>query len=255
MGSNTDTAELRRTLQEARRPLGQLIYQILRRQILRGGLPPGERLVEEKLARSLGASRTPVREALQRLAQERLLVKLPRGGYEVRGFTLKEIEEIFGIRSVLETYAASLATRRISQGELRELEEIIAQSQAAVDRQDVEEFIELNTRFHDRLYQASGNDHLYRMIHDLRDYFYRYRAIILRVPGMPKISLKDHQEMIQAMRRGEVSTVERRVREHILRGREVVLEQIQKGGLPIRSVEDQSPKGERRGSPREHGEP
>lgn len=236
MGSNTDTAELcgveilRESLRAAsHRPLSQVIYEELRRQILRGEVPTGYRFVEERLASALGASRTPVREALQRLAQEELLMKLRYGGYEVRKITEREIQEIFGIRSVLESYAAVLATRNMDSKVMQELEEIIGRSRKAMERRDVEAFIFLNTEFHDTLYRASGSERLYRMIQELRDHFYRFRKVILSKGEMPKISLRDHEAMIEAMKQKQDKRVERLVRQHILRGMEVVMKAFKKG--------------------------
>jgi len=238
MGSSTGMDELAvmgQLAQEVRmapnRSLSQVIYASLRRSILRGEIPSGRRLVEERLASLLGASRTPVREALQRLTQEDLLQKLRYGGYEVRRITTKEVEEIFGIRSVLESYAAVLATRNMDQEVMEELERIIRISQEALDSHDLESFVRLNTDFHDRLYRASKSDRLYRTIQELRDHFYRFRRIILSKGRMPSISIKDHRAMIKAMQRRDEKKVERLVRQHILRGMKVVLREMKRGGI------------------------
>jgi DNA-binding GntR family transcriptional regulator len=221
------------TRRKGKRGLSLSIYNALRRSILRGEIPGGHRFVEEKLASFLGASRTPVREALQRLRQEELLEKLKYGGYEVRRIANKDIEEIFGIRSVLESYAAVLATRRKQPDLMAELQEIIQRSRAALEKGDSEQFVSLNTEFHDRLYRASGSDRLYRMIHELRDHFYRFRRVILSRGTMPGTSLRDHERMMRAMAKGDEKAVERIVREHILRGMGVVLREIKKGKITV----------------------
>lgn len=214
---------------KGKRGLSHSIYDTLRRGILRGEIPAGERFVEEKLASLLGASRTPVREALQRLRQEELLDKLRYGGYEVRRIAARDIEEIFGIRSVLESYAAVLATRRMDADLLAELREIIQRSRAALERGEAEELISLNTEFHDRLYRASGSERLYKMIQELRDHFYRFRRVILSKGTMPNTSLRDHERMMRAMVKGDEQAVEKIVRQHILRGMAVVLKEIKSG--------------------------
>lgn len=216
-----------------RRPLRELIYQALKRAIIRGEMTSGQRLVEERLARQMGASRTPVREALQRLVQEDLIERLPTKGYAVSRVTMEDIGEIFGIRSVLESYAAYLATERITEDVLEGLEKLISNSKKCLGEGDIEGFIELNTHFHDLLYSASRSQRLYRMIHDLRDYFYRYRRVILRVEGMPQISLNDHIRMLECMRGGDPEAVEAVVRAHILRGRDVLLREIELGRLEL----------------------
>jgi DNA-binding GntR family transcriptional regulator len=212
-----------------KKPLGELIYEALRKSILRGEMPSGERLVEERLARSVGSSRTPVREALKRLEQENLIQRLSSGGYEVRRVDLQEVEEIFEIRGLLEGYAASRATLRIKPDVLRELEEILSRSETSLQKGDVEEVIRLNTEFHDILYRASESPRLFQIIQGLWDTFYRYRRVILQVKGMARRSLEDHKGMIDAMRRGDANGVERLVREHIRRGFSILKEQIQRG--------------------------
>ncbi len=212
-----------------KKPLGELIYEALRRSILHGEMPSGVRLVEERLARSVGSSRTPVREALKRLEQENLIQRMNSGGYEVRRMDLQEVEELLEIRGVLEGYAAYRATLRIGEGELRDLDEILHRSENALDRGDVEEVIRLNTQFHDSLYRASQSPRLYQIIQGLWDSFYRYRCVILNVEGMARRSLEDHRRMIAAMRDGDALKVEGLVREHIQRGLSVVRDQIRRG--------------------------
>lgn len=229
-GSTQGPAGRRR---KGKRGLSHSIYETLRRGILRGEIPAGQRFVEEKLASVLGASRTPVREALQRLRQEELLDKLKYGGYEVRHIASKEIEEIFGIRSVLESYAAVLATRRMDQDLLAGLRGIIQRSRAALEKGQVEELISLNTEFHEKLYKASGSERLYKMIQELRDHFYRFRRVILSRGTMPETSLRDHERMMRAMTKMDEKAVERIVRQHILRGMAVVLKEIKRGNIDV----------------------
>ncbi len=223
----------RSSRRKGKRGLSHSIYDTLRRGILRGEIPAGERFVEERLASVLGASRTPVREALQKLRQEELLEKLRYGGYEVRRIAAQDIEEIFGIRSVLESYAAVLATRRKDEELMAELEGIIQKSRVAMEKRQVEEIISLNTEFHDRLYRASGSQRLYKMIQELRDHFYRFRRVILSRGSMLRTSLRDHERMMRAMAKGDEKAVERIVRQHILRGMGVVLKEIRRGAISV----------------------
>jgi DNA-binding GntR family transcriptional regulator len=239
MGSNTGVDDLQGIgdLGEIRsmgkRSLSHLIHDTLRAAIARGEIPAGRRLVEERVARAMGASRTPVREALQRLEQEGFIEKLSYGGYTIRGVTAEEIEEIFGIRSILESYAAALATRRVRSDVIRQLEQIMDRSRETLERGDADSFVALNTEFHDCLYRASGSERLCAMILQLRDHFHRYRKAILSVDGMPETSLQDHEMMMEAMRRGDERAVERLVREHILRGKKLVLQEIEEGRLAL----------------------
>ncbi len=212
-----------------RRSLREEAYEALRNAILRGRVKPGQRLKEERLAAEMGTSRTPVREAFHKLEQEELVTRLRRGGFVVREWTRSDVEEVFGIRSVLESYAAVVATQNMDEAELARLEDKLGESERALERGETERFIQLNTEFHDILYKSSNRRRLYHMIHNLRDYFDRYRGAILGVNGMPRLSLRDHKRMVAAMKKKDSAVVEKLVRDHILRGMEVVLREFDKG--------------------------
>ncbi len=109
-----------------RKLLREHVYTGVKSAIIGGDFQPGKRLIEEKLAADMATSRTPVREAIQKLEKEGLIFRLPRGGFAVKQVTEEELEEILGLRSVLEGYAAFLATSRITDTELKQLDEIIA---------------------------------------------------------------------------------------------------------------------------------
>jgi DNA-binding GntR family transcriptional regulator len=212
-----------------RRALREETYEALRNAILRGRVKLGQRLKEERLAAEIGTSRTPVREAFHKLEQEELVTRLPRGGFVVREWTRSDVEEIFGIRSVLESYAAVVAAQNMDEAKLARLEDKLEESERALKKGDTERFIQLNTEFHDILYKSSNSRKLCHMINNLRDYFYRYRVAILGVNGMPRLSLRDHKRMVAAMKKKDSAVVEKLVREHILRGREIVLREFEKG--------------------------
>ena len=102
-----------------RKSLGQHVFDSLKQAIIRGDIVPGEWLVESHIAQMLGISRTPVREAIHKLERERLIERQPRGGFTVLGLNRDDIEETFGIRGVLEGYAARLATVKHLPGNSR----------------------------------------------------------------------------------------------------------------------------------------
>jgi len=209
-----------------RKPLGQHVFDSLKQAIIRGKIAPGEWLVESHIAEMLGISRTPVREAIHKLERERLIERQPRGGFVVLGLNRGDIEDTFGIRSVLEGYAASLATRRHQPKELRALEKKIEEFQLNLDKKRMEVLPEINTGFHELLYDLSKSPRLIHMINGLRDQIYRFRQIILKDEKLANVSNADHIQMLKYMRRRDAEKVERLVREHILRGRDVVLQEF-----------------------------
>ena len=223
--------------------LREQVYKTLKSLILNESLAPNKRLIEEKLASEMGTSRTPVREAIQKLEKEGLIIKLPRGGFAVSAVTNDDIEEVFGIRSVLEGYAGYLATRKASEEDIRSLEETVAKEEECLRKKDIEEIVRLNTVFHDILYKAAKSAKLYRIINDLRDYIYRYRIIIFRSEGIAEISIADHKAMIGLMKERQANQVERLIRKHVTRGKTLIKKQVKREQTKHGSGRKSTPRG------------
>ena len=182
MGSQKDTdrgfTELGKIGQ--RKSLGQHVFENLKNAIIKGDITPGGRLIESRLAETLGISRTPVREAIHKLEREGYLQKLPRGGFSVPGLSRDDVEETFGIRSILESYAARLAAKKHCQEDLKPLEHKIKIYQQHLDCKNLDALPDINTEFHDLLYALSKSPKLIHMINNLRDQIYRFRQMILK---------------------------------------------------------------------------
>ncbi|HOJ43689.1 MAG TPA: GntR family transcriptional regulator [Syntrophorhabdaceae bacterium] len=208
--------------------LREQVYKRLKKTILDGDLAPNTRLIEEKIANEIGTSRTPVREAIQKLEKEGLIKKLPKGGFAVSKITEADIEDVFGIRSVLEGYAGYLATIRASKEDIKALEEIVKKEEECIKLKKTDEIIQLNTEFHDKLYKTAKSERLYSIINDLRDYIYRFRRLIFSFEGMAEISIKDHKDMIELMKLKKASRVENLIRKHITRGKNLIKKKLKK---------------------------
>lgn len=211
-----------------RKPLGQHVFENLKQAIIQGDVAPGDRLVENRIAEAMEISRTPVREAIHKLEREGFLRKLPHGGFAVVGITPEDIEETFGIRCVLERYAARLAAINHREEELKPLEEKITEFQRCLDDGRMEDLPRINTAFHNLLYGLCRSPRLVKMISDLRDQIYRFRRIILQVEQMARVSNEDHRRMLRAIRERDVEKVEDLVEEHIMRGKEIVRRELEK---------------------------
>jgi DNA-binding GntR family transcriptional regulator len=210
-----------------RKPLGQHVFESLKMVIIRGEVAPGDRLVESRIAEILNISRTPVREAIHKLEREGLLKRLPKGGFTVVNLTREDIEETFGIRCVLESYAARLAAINYKEEELEPLRRKIEDFQRCLDQGKMDRLPRINTEFHNLLYALSRSPKLIKMINDLRDQIYRFRRIILKMEDMARVSNEDHRKMLEAIQTRELERVEELVTEHILRGRQIVLEELE----------------------------
>lgn len=215
-----------------KRLLREHVYGGIKSAIISGEFEPGRRLIEERLAEDMKTSRTPVREAIQKLEKEGLIYKLPRGGFAVKGVSEEEVDEVFGLRAILEGYAGYLATARIEQSELKSLEEIVKMEEACLRDMNVDEFIRLDGEFHDTLYKAAKNNRLYSLLNDLRDYMYRYRVIILRYGRKAQFAVQDHKDMLASLKAKNARQVEKLVRKHMTRGKDLIKKKIRQGQEP-----------------------
>jgi DNA-binding GntR family transcriptional regulator len=148
------------TIGTAHQPLRSLVCEELRRQVITGELPPGTRLVEDRLAASLGVSRNPVREALQTLAGEGFVQILPRRGAVVAEITPAQAEELFDVRIALESLAARLAARNADAAAVARLRAVLERARLATEAGDLDALAARNTEFHQLVVAAGGNDYL-----------------------------------------------------------------------------------------------
>ncbi|WP_018381517.1 FCD domain-containing protein [Wenjunlia vitaminophila] len=146
-----------------RRLLSDRVYEFLRRGIVSGELVPGQRLVESEIARQLGTSQAPAREAIKRLAHEGLVRSVSHRGNYVAEITEEQAREVREVRALLEEYAIRAAASRITTEALRLLAEDVDAMRRAADRADISDFQDADTSFHRRVCAASGNSFLARL--------------------------------------------------------------------------------------------
>jgi DNA-binding GntR family transcriptional regulator len=197
------------------KPLRDLVFSAMREAILSGRLKPGERLMEVQLAEEMGVSRTPVREAIRKLELEGLVVMVPRKGAYVAGLTLKDVAEVFEIRSSLEGLAAALAAERITDEEVIILDKILDDISTAGEKGDIKTVIKKDMEFHQVLFSASRNDRLAQMINNLKEQIDRFRTQSFSNPIRTKSVLSEHEHILNAIKQGDVENSERLAKEHI----------------------------------------
>lgn len=218
------TSKLRSRTVE-RQTLAEQVYASTKKAIVEGDLLPGERLKELELAESLGASRTPVREALSRLEQEGLLSALPSGGLTVVQHSEAEVREIFSLIRLLEGYAARLAAERATPAELDKLD-ALCQLSEQVDPGEADRLIDLNRRFHEQMIEASGHRRLKGILGTLRSAMQPYRLMSLESPEARAMVVRDHREMVRALREKDLERLVRLINEHMGRAEKSTLEHV-----------------------------
>ena len=184
---------------DAYRPLRELVAETLRTAIQNGTLQPGERLMELQLADELGVSRTPIREAVRELEAEGFVVMIPRRGTYVADISLKDISQVFEIRTALEELAAGLAAERITEEELEELERLLVEIGDYIENGEIDRIIETDIKFHQILYTASRNSRLSEIINNLREMLTRFRSVSLHYPGRLQDTWQEHRDLVEAI--------------------------------------------------------
>jgi len=200
------------------RALYEEVAELLRQRIFRRELEPGSWIDEVKLAQEYGISRTPLREALKVLATEGLVTMKVRRGAYVTEVSDRDLAEVYHLLSLLESDAAAVVARQASAAELKELQALHAELEAAVADRD--RFFAINERFHMRLLQIAGNRWRDQMVADLRKVMKLNRHNSLLKSGRIQESLAEHRAVMAALAARDAVAATQRMREHFDNGLE-----------------------------------
>lgn len=185
-------------------PLRDVVFQTLRQAILRGELKPGERLMEIHLAKKLGVSRTPVREAIRKLELEGLVLMIPRKGAVVAEITISDLEDVLEVRMALEELAVKHACKRITEEQLEQMRELSVKFQETLEGDDVGACAQADMKFHEAIYEATGNGRLVQILNNLREQMYRYRMEYLKDRQTHQLLVREHEEILKALTERDV---------------------------------------------------
>jgi len=200
-------------------------YARLKAYLLSGQIEPGGRIHQELCAEVLNVSRTPVREALQRLASEGLVERNEDRGFRVTQLSVDELEELFDMRSILEAFAMRLICRRITPETLDALTRYVEGSEAALSRQDPEGIFESNTAFHNTLYSLiPDRKRFLSMLNNMKDHILRYRKQTLMHSDRAQKSINAHKKIVFALTTKDPNLAEYLMRVHIQESKEDALE-------------------------------
>jgi len=216
---------LRTTSPKKEMPVRERAYEYLKSAILSGRFNPGKRLTEEHLAKEMGVSRTPVREALHKLESEGLIKPLETRGFIVSKDSREEIEELFDMRAILEGYGLRVISEKVSEDLLEQLNGFIEKAGDALRRKQIREVFKWNTQFHDTLHRmVSEKKRLHRLLVNVRKYVLRYRENTLQYPDGGRRALDGHRKIVMALRLKDPDLCERVMREHIQEAKEDALQ-------------------------------
>ena len=185
-------------------PLRDVVFNTLRKAILRGELKPGERLMEIQLANKLGVSRTPIREAIRKLELEGLVLMIPRKGAEVAQITEKNMQDVLEVRKALEELSVQLACERITSEQIEQMKEAAEDFRKVLKSGDVTKIAEADVKFHDVIFEATNNQRLVTLLNNLREQMYRFRVEYLKQKECYPQLLDEHEKLIALISGGNV---------------------------------------------------
>jgi len=202
--------------------LSEKIYEVLKDQIINEELKPGQRLLDDRLASIFGVSRTPVREALTRLASEGLVEIVPRSGVYVKKLTKEEVEEIYEVREVLESLAARKAAEFMPERQIKQLLILLEKAKASVEKDLVKAHIDLDVRLHDLIIENCHNKTLATIMTNLYTLIHVFRVRVGKNKQIAKRATEEHGAILEAIRERDPDKAEKAMREHIQKSRSYI---------------------------------
>lgn len=191
------------------------VYRDLRHGIITGVISSGTRLVETSLASQMKVSRTPVREALHKLALEGFLYSIPRAGYIVEETSEADIKDLFATRTAIEQIAVKWAIEKITDEELQRLEVNLRKTDDAINTGTTESMMDLDAEFHQTIYRAARSKTLYKISQTLSDHTLRFRIACIHVPEIAVRARQGHTEIFKALKTRNASLAEKAVKDHL----------------------------------------
>ena len=211
------------------------VFHKIREDILNGRYKVNEELREVAIGEEMGVSRTPVREAFRQLELEGLIQIVPNKGAYVMGISVKDVKDIYMMRSLLEGLCAKWAAENISDEPMKEMEENIFLSEFHASKGHAEQMSELDNRFHEIMYEASGSKMLEHALKDYHQYVERIRKRTLSTQNRSIASNAEHRAIMEAIKAGEAEKAEKLANQHMINA----YENMVKNGFIDRYEEEQ----------------
>ena len=210
------------------RPLREIVYEELKREILVGEIAPGTRMMEIELADEMGVSRTPVREAISKLEKEGLVTIEPRKGAYASDVSIKDMVDVLEVREDLEAMAAAMAAQKVNEDEKKALIEATLEYKEAVESERTEDIIRCDEKFHQLIVNCSGNKTLVQLFSQVQELALRFRYLYYddfsRYERMPM----EHREIEEAILSGDYEKARVAAGEHVKKLKQFVIDEGEK---------------------------
>ena len=210
-----------------RRNPSEKVYDLIRAKILKGELSAGSRINIRSLCEEFGTSRIPIRDVLNRLCGEELVLSFEKGGYSVVTLTETDIRETYDLRGTLEAYLVKKAASNFGKEDVEHLEENLRHQEKEKDS-DLEQYIHLNKEFHEAFFKAANNSKFVKAVKKLRDYQDRFDRINWTSHGnfFTNLTFQQHKEILRAVKKGDGELAERMAKMHMNTGAEFLIKAL-----------------------------
>lgn len=200
---------------KVQKPLKELVYLELKHKILTGEIASQTRLMEIDLSEKMNVSRTPIREAIKRLADDGLVKVEPRRGAYVANISIKDMLDVFEVREDMEGFVAKLASQRITEEQKEELKKIAAEYEAATKKPNKESIIELDEKFHNYIVECCNNETLSELINYVQELSLRFRYLYYGDFSLYEAASEQHNRIMEAISRGDGEEARKEADAHV----------------------------------------
>ena len=205
------------------RPIREIAYDVLKKAIITGEIPAGERIVETEYADRLHISRTPLREALRKLERDGLVEYVMRRGVIVHAFTTEDVDQIYTIRNSLEMLTLPYIIENATAEDIATLREKLAEMDKLMAKDDIESISPLAREFHTMLTAISGKNRILRVIEGQDEYIRRFSAMAIRQENRRSSAHEEHHKLVDLVEKKDLPALEELMRHHIERSKECCL--------------------------------
>ncbi|MBE6701262.1 MAG: GntR family transcriptional regulator [Ruminococcaceae bacterium] len=199
------------------------VFSEIEQAILSGAYSAGDQLVESKISLEFGVSRTPVREALKQLELEGLVMTIPNKGTFVVGISTEDIHDIYTIRVAVEGISSQWAAERISEEQIKELENIVELQEFYSSKSDILQILQLDTKFHEIIYDISGSRILKHTLASFHNQLKRARESSLLTTGRTISAVKEHRAIFEAIASRNPKKAKELTELHIMNARDNIM--------------------------------
>ena len=202
------------------------VYKILRDDICQGVYPPGTRLQEVELAENLNVSRSPVREALRQLAADGLLLEIPNKGVYIKEFTVKDIEEIYDLRVMLESYGILHSDGHITSMRRERLLGLLTEMENYLEKGDLRSYTSVDERLHNHIVHLGDNSLINDTYDRVRSMNQQFRILSLMDEQRFRESMEEHREIVHALVTGDLAKADEVNHHHLELARQAILRRM-----------------------------